>query len=783
MARIEMQYCELAWMTFRNGTTLPKHFRIIGDWYIRFLDSDQEVLSLHVPQYDKSELVPLLEFLRVISLLKRISRQTSSTKPLKGLALFNIFSCKSNGTFYHDTPFLEISEHDDVFLKCKDDIITRTDRFLPIFRSEQFTNTKDWRPLQAIFPVFNILAKQRLICFPVIIDLEQDKCVTVAIGVPLEKKIMFHEIQYDRSTKESIVQEEDKLVEMEQNNSLKHLIILKYPKNRTIHEWLLEHGEKRFELVLNERFSHGDIRDKEVHLLPSELYSEGPEIISPNIHVVDTEHNKELFDLMSRFVSDWYEIGMNRFTNPFPRHWILFLNPSTSLDEWMRLFQMDYPSLSNKPIINLIRKLFEALLNLDWTSKCNSTFLGAEIIRPNEEITSKKGLNVCWQYFHQFLKINYDSTFIDNYLIPFHEGGQLLTIDPFNIIAIVNSLQNKQDISLVIPDFLYYCYQPWLPYHIFSYQTKAIDDGCRKNIVDVSKEIHEKVQLERESIIQNVKNNLKTYKRKYQFEVREEEESPNSMISDILIFTADEEVAKAVVPDKNERQNRYMVVTTDGQERELRAGQRILLKRSVFIDTYVQELVHGDEFILMNEVNESLDVNNIIDKYSRIPESVKDFQVRLNDYENVFELLKWKGLEIQTSNYFYSHYCKNKNEITTDNFILPRRKNDWRLICEILDIEQLEMETAWVVHFGRRNINILKDLCFGILQKWLNEEQFSEQDDAALIKEITSEVRSEVLVSDEDKENELSQLVSHLVNTMRNEIKLKKVFEVKKIQE
>ena len=115
---------------------------------------------------------------------------------------------------------------------------------------------------------------------------------------------------------------------------------------------------KHFKLVFNNRFAYNDILENDIYLLKDETN------LKSNLEydVINTGHSKELYDLFKSFKGQWVQLELNKFTTPFPKYWLLFLNASLTKEQWLNQFKKDFPAVAEKPIIQTVEQIIEELL-------------------------------------------------------------------------------------------------------------------------------------------------------------------------------------------------------------------------------------------------------------------------------------------------------------------------------------------------------------------------------------------------------------------------------------
>ena len=270
-------------------------------------------------------------------------------------------------------------------------------------------------------------------------------------------------------SEEAVIEYEDELC----NQDIKNLISIRYPYHKNIHGYLLDIGKKKFDLIFNSRFCYYAMQDNDVVLLPKELDSVKsiPIVSIVNFEILNTNHSVELFNLLDGFYNNWKEYDFNKFTTPFPKYWLLFINPSIDKEDWFEMFKLDYPNVAEKPIINEIKKIIYLIHALDWGRQIIKEIKKPVLLLPDIKGARKKKLEKSLNSFKHYLtKLNSKVVFVendDNY--DYADYSEVLLLDAFNIINLANIFQKNNELKVLTPDFLYFHYQPWIKYHILDY--------------------------------------------------------------------------------------------------------------------------------------------------------------------------------------------------------------------------------------------------------------------------------------------------------------------------
>ena len=759
----------------------PYFLEVIGKWYYSFLKSRQEKLSLYLPSYDEKSLNIIYNYTRLFSLTYRLLDKNSVSN-FEGTCLLNVFDYNpKKDSFNSGKSTIDFIKKSGNFLMWSDNIAVETNRFLPIFRKEQIENSH-WRITYNSFKLFKSISNQGLINHPILIDFNLDICLSIHTGDQIrpQEYLLFNTLKYNSDM--SL----DDVIEYEDENcrqDIVNLITLKYPYHKNIHDYLSNIGKKKFDLNINSRFCYNNLQEHDIILLPQEIKPNNTKlpVIIPDFKIFDTNHNLELFEILSSFKVNWNEYEFNKFTTPFPKYWFLFINQSLQKEEWFEMFKIDYPSVAVKPIINEIKKIIYLLHGLDWGKQLIHDIKKPILLLPEIKGIRKKKLEKSINSFKRYLHdINRNIIFIDNDEVDYYlKEPNIFLLDAFNIINLVNLLSKKSDFNAIIPDFIYFNYQPWIKYHILNYQFEPLFNPIREEIDAQFSNNKEKYQNSKLELIQNIKKEIINYRKKYKQENFEIEIENVNIESDDIIFYNDEEI-EFTNKVKNENDNKeYLIHTSQGIEYVEKGNTTILIRKNTLISSRISQLDIGDDFILQREVSSAIIRDNLVDKLSRIPDSVIEFQIQLSKYNNVYNTLKKLGLEYTDSKYFNQKYVIDSKDYNTDKFILPKKKEHWKIICEFLGINSNDMFQAWIAHYGRKHLNEIKKIYKQIYDLCLKNNYLSEIENPDLISKASIFIENNISIFENDEEINTKEIAKSILSSMTNEINFQEVNEIK----
>jgi hypothetical protein len=365
----------------------------------------------------------------------------------------------------------------------------------------------------------------------------------------------------------------------------------------------------------------------------------------------------------------------------------------------------------------------------------------------------------------------------DDYI--YNEDKNILVLDGFNIINLINIFQQNENLQVIIPDFLYFNYQPWIKYQLLSYQFDPLLNAKRELLdkkFNIKKEVYTKQKFE---LIKEIKSEIIRYRKKYNIEEEILVIEENLPTTEDIVFRNDEEQEIILSTKEKTIETELQIETTDGMFLKVKSSNQILLQRTSIISCRASCLLPGDSFIPMNEINSVIDKDAIVNKLSRIPDSVIDFQIELGKNSAVYQTLRKHGLVYNSEKYFNERYVLKEEDYSREKFILPKKKDNWKILCEYLGINYIDSNQAWISYYGRRHINEIKGIYECILNLCIEGNYLSEADNPELINKIAGVLEGKQGVFEEGEGANTMDLAKSIISAIINELSFHKVKEIK----
>lgn len=695
--------------------------------------------------------------------------------------MFNVFKKKISSV---NDQILDYSYSTDETAVWNNYVHTNLNSFFPVFNKSQIRSKYDLNIISNSFHLFKVIKRHNLINYPINLDLEKDLSLSFDFSSDFSNRLIMESIiTEDKSMDDDLAADlED---EMNQLDVIQRINI-KYPYSKSPHPYLNDIGLKRFNLQFKNRFVHNEIKDHEIILLPNEYYPKITSTILPNIHyhIINTNHNNHLFERLKNFKREWRNLELNKFIAPFPKYWFIFINKGLPKEWWINQFRNDYPSVADRPVMRKIEEIISDLHDLNWIECYLSKENNDYFVFPDLKGLRKKRLSSVFKVFKNYVfSLDSEIKFIQDISDTIKKN--IILLDSFNVIDLCNKAQkitSQKNCKVVVPDFIYFCYQPWIRCHLLDYQSSVLLNSIRENL-DVDFEINQSgVSSTKEELIKSIR--LEIYDYNSQYKAKKEKISDNDIETidqEDIEFMNEEEVD--MESNQKRIQNNIIISTVEGEELYIMSNEFVLLQRDSFIKAPASSLTEGDLFLLNDDLNNLISDDNLYNKLAEIPESVKTYQSKLFNYPNVYRVLKTKGISYLGEGYFNSKYLLPLEKISDDTIIIPRRKNDWSIICDLLSINHNDMNLAFIAYYGRKKKNRIKEIYRSVIDLFLKNDYFGIVDNPLVIKQIENIVNRAHDVFNKDEYYESNEISTSIVTTIMNELKFKEIKELKIIRQ
>lgn len=741
---------------------------IIGSWYFRFLCSENHKLNLYLPYYDKDFSSLAFNYIRAFTFVFNLLKEKKLTE-YSGTCLFDIFKPMRNNQMSDLTlNYKEVKK--DVILWGEEEIRTKLDAFLPVFKKDCFVNFNKSKTIKNTFKLFKSIRNYRLINYPQLIEIE-DKILSFSKGGNVsdefisEKQIFVENVLDD----DSAMDIEDELLEKKIKNSL----LIKYPYSKKPHPYLIDVAKKKFNLIFNNRFVYNEISENDLFL----LFNENNIASKLKYNVIDTRHSKHLYDSFKSFKSDWTSLELNKFTTPFPKYWLLFVNKSLSKDQWLEQFKKDFPAVAENPIIKKVEEIIDEIVKLNWIE--NSFTNATKILYPELKSHRKKRLESVFNNFKNYVSsINPKIEFINS--IEDNDYTDVTVLDSFNIIYLVNKNENaKNNINILVPDFLYYGYQPWIKFHLFNYQYAPLLSKTREELGGYYSENKDKLEQLKIEVVREIKNDLKAYRDNYKEDIPEEIEDETTPDEEDLEYTNTEETENHDI--EVEKENYSILINENSANRlEVLSTQKVLLQKDSLIYIKAAALKIGDFIITDSDISDLYKSDKLYDKLVSVPHDIANYQKKLSKIERVYQVLRRKGLSIDTEYHFKKKYLLE--HCHPDNFLLPRRKKDRLIICEFLNISESDLSLAFIAHYGRKDKNKLKQLYKSIINLLLHNNWMGTIDDPEIINSASKIINQYNTIFNTTDADEITDISESIISTIISQLTFTEIKTIKTLK-
>lgn len=766
-----------------RGSFVPEQevlLSLIGSWYHKWLTLGGEELMLRIPYYHKEIMSSLIEYQYWVDLLIKIMA-VSQISDLSDSCLFDVRTYKlSNRTQRNQTDFsIEYRSSDSRLHRFDKDINVSADRFLPLFNRDQINSQKEI--IADVFDLMKAIGRENLIPYAVKFDLESD--VTLFVKQTTEhfsekafaKMLCTEDFRNDDDHRDAIL---DALLDTD----IRRCIVFTYPYHVDVSSAVVNEFRGRskiFQISLSNRFAHTEIEAQELLLTRAELGFGKPDDIlnvTDRFSIKKTGCSAELITRLHTLRCEWNVAKFNSFSNPFPVKWLLCIHPGYTVDQWKVQFKNDYPDISGQLLSDCWR-IIELVYEVNWIDRFLPTDQNGTLVLPKSTIHNEVIFSLQEQLNTRFK----DVIFTDEIDQELTVNGLVYLLDPFNIILLNNiSLCGNPDFHIVVPDFLFYTYQPFTRYLVLKYHFDALTGGLREHLDERFSECSDQWKTLSEAVLRSSRKELREFNSI--LAINDEEERLDNSTDIVPELSAAELVERVAIKERKsieQTTSEHLYIHTSTRKLVLRPNAPVLINENgTLIRTIAAVLDANVLFIPLDDVIKNMDLNLVVDQLVTLSDEARNWHQNLKSLEekdaHIFDRLKQQGLSISKQTFEKDYLYGNRS---LGELHMPRAKQDWMLICERLKIK--DSLTAWNVVKCREDINLLRSVYSKIITLMIDTGSFGVNVSDSVLDQITvliSKLPEQVVNAKENKKDAIA-----LINEICQNIRLEKIEQINPI--
>lgn len=710
---------------------------IIGEWYYRFVNSNEKKLTLTVPFYSECIHEMVLEYLYFFEIILKFNG-AKSLEDFEDTFLFDIFEySKSSDIKRKEGDFkLAFQKRINGVLFFDKSTVTGENYFLPVFKSESIgVREREKKSIYKLFRLFKGIRKSDLISSPILINLDENLLLSISANpVSFQDNIGVLSAISKGQTIEDL---RDLSTHLKEGEPIPALSIL-YPYNTGISARIESTLSKsrHFRLVFKKRFSYSEINQSDIQLLPTEFLEVKSHLLrGVSVRIIDTCHSKDLFELFEELNRSWKDAQFNPYITPFPAKWFMCIHDGENLNFWKRQFEIDFPAVRHT-LLTICLNIIEQIHGLNWIANflINTEIKG--LILP----TSKSHQEVIVSLKKYIEQIREDVLFftIDQFTSEIPES--IVVLNGYNIIETVNWCQRFESdkVSLTFPDFTYFNHYSFFQYGVLKYQFLSIREGLRETL-DPSYNETKLWEDTLSDLLREAKLNRSKYILKYKEETAIE---TGEEVTEFNELDFSESEVLEIIDEKDNiinESDKLIVFTKCGEEIQLSSQDRVIVMDKGFVTTKNAGLLAEKElFIPPVNIKDVVNIELIVSKLSQMTNKSRTWQVQLNDRKkiepNLYKILASKGLDLQEYQFERKYLEPSNTPNLPSNF--PKKLKNWKIISEFLGITPHNRDESWILYYGRSDLNRLKALYRTVLSILIEENLFGQTENIVLVNRI-----------------------------------------------
>jgi hypothetical protein len=292
----------------------------------------------------------------------------------------------------------------------------------------------------------------------------------------------------------------------------------------------------------------------------------------------------------------------------------------------------------------------------------------------------------------------------------------------------------------------------------------------------------------KKSLISDILFAKKGYDKRYRA-VRDNTESELEAESNLSTDLIEPEVIE-ILSEKEDRvsirqdSRSTLIVTTDNNQFSLKSNSPVLLEQNGFVVQTKAALVSVRAlFLPISEVSKTIERSSLLEKLASMPSTAINWKKKLFEKKktqpNIYNILHDLGLSIQEGT-IQKDYISEVGISDTNDVHLPRSKQDWRIVCDYLNIK--EGNEAWRSHKCREDINSLKRAYKEVITYLNSNGFFGSNVDDSVLEHVVDIFESVTGVTDDEDPNERLETAKSIIRDITKELSLQEVTDIKLIQ-
>jgi hypothetical protein len=489
-------------------------------------------------------------------------------------------------------------------------------------------------------------------------------------------------------------------------------------------------------------------------------------------HVIKTVADNSIQQKLTELKYAWKkEVRANRFSTS-PLKWLTMISDKRTVDEWKQEFRSCFSNVSNDTI-RLIEDLIRNFHQINWFRSFVKDNIPTEdilyVLLPKHHIYDEPNRSIK-QLLNEICGTKQICFINSEELFDCGSKHEVWILD--HNVNILSNIPSHINAKIIMPDFSYAQFGLFVPYILMKKEKEVVLSNVRMKVIPgFAEELIEKIKQIESRVLHNLRCEIKKYRvpiKDTEIEESIEEYQPEEDSSEIVDRFYEQRRHKRQSSSVTTREV-LTVVDSNNEIYRLQAREKVLVKfDGQIVHAQASELENNDEFTTYKHARHELSrLNELFENMTDFPRQAKHWKRDLSKISNGYATL---GSMLKDKEFIRRSWYENAWIDEQSTIALPREKQHWKSICQLLGYPETTCNRAWY-HLKLHFLNSVKDK---ILNSFFADNNSSAINDP--IERLVPILREHM--GDETEEG-IKEAAYLLKKDLESKIKMKTIIDLK----
>jgi hypothetical protein len=132
-----------------------------------------------------------------------------------------------------------------------------------------------------------------------------------------------------------------------------------------------------------------------------------------------------------------------------------------------------------------------------------------------------------------------------------------------------------------------------------------------------------------------------------------------------------------------------------------------------------------------------------------------------------------KGLSIDTEYHFKKRYLIK--EPVRNPSIIPKKKKDWAIICEFLNISDSDKQLSFIAYYGRSKQNELKQMYKTFIELLIENNWLGTIENPLILESVSEIVKQHNTIFNVSASSEITEIAESIISNIFNQLEFTEI--------